>query len=292
MNNKIKVDNAVIMAAGTSSRFAPLSYEKPKALIDVKGEVLIERQIRQLLEAGVPEIFVITGYKAEQFAYLQEKFGVRLIHNPEYLTRNNNSSIWAAEAVLNNSYICSADNYFAKNPFEKEVESAYYAAVYASGRTEEWCMHEDEEGFIDSVVIGGEDAWIMLGQSFWDDRFSRTFLNILQEEYRRPETAGKLWETIYLEQLDVLKLRIRKYDADRIFEFDTLDDLRAFDPSYQVDSRSRILKSVASALGTKEAALVNIKTVKDHTTEAIGFTFDCEGQRYQYDYQQESLKKL
>ena len=35
----IKVDNAIIMAAGTSSRFAPLSYEKPKALIEVKGEI-------------------------------------------------------------------------------------------------------------------------------------------------------------------------------------------------------------------------------------------------------------
>ena len=38
----MKVDNAIIMAAGTSSRFAPLSYERPKALIEVKGEILIE----------------------------------------------------------------------------------------------------------------------------------------------------------------------------------------------------------------------------------------------------------
>ena len=52
----MKVDNAIIMAAGTASRFAPLSYEKPKALIEVRGEVLIERQIRQLREAGVDEI--------------------------------------------------------------------------------------------------------------------------------------------------------------------------------------------------------------------------------------------
>ena len=51
------VDNAVIMAAGTSSRCAPLSYEMPKALITVKGEVLIERQIRQLQEAGVPSAY-------------------------------------------------------------------------------------------------------------------------------------------------------------------------------------------------------------------------------------------
>ena len=73
------VDNAIIMAAGLSSRFAPLSYEKPKALIEVHGEVLIERQIRQLIEAGIPEIVIVTGYKAEMFAYLQEKYGVKLV---------------------------------------------------------------------------------------------------------------------------------------------------------------------------------------------------------------------
>ncbi|WP_288155380.1 NTP transferase domain-containing protein [uncultured Sharpea sp.] len=59
-----KVDNAIIMAAGTSSRFAPLSYEKPKGLVEVKGEVLVERQIRQLREAGIEDIVLITGYKA------------------------------------------------------------------------------------------------------------------------------------------------------------------------------------------------------------------------------------
>ena len=57
----MKVDNAIILAAGVSSRFAPISYERPKALIEVKGEVLIERQIRQLKEAGIPEIYVVTG---------------------------------------------------------------------------------------------------------------------------------------------------------------------------------------------------------------------------------------
>lgn len=40
--------NAIIMAAGMSSRFAPLSLETPKALLNVKGEIMIERQIRQL----------------------------------------------------------------------------------------------------------------------------------------------------------------------------------------------------------------------------------------------------
>lgn len=40
-----KVDNAVILAAGSASRFIPLSLEQPKGLYEVKGEPLIERQI-------------------------------------------------------------------------------------------------------------------------------------------------------------------------------------------------------------------------------------------------------
>ena len=52
--SQYKVDNAIIMAAGFSSRFAPLSDTTPKALLKVKGEIMIERQIRQLIEAGVP----------------------------------------------------------------------------------------------------------------------------------------------------------------------------------------------------------------------------------------------
>ena len=148
------------MAAGTSSRFAPLSYEKPKALIEVKGEVLIERQIRQLKDSGIKEIYIVTGYMAEQFDYLKEKYGVCLIHNPFYLSRNNNSSIWVARNVIKNTYICSADNYFSINPFEKEVNDAYYAGVFADCHTEEWCMQEDADGNIISVHVGGENLGI------------------------------------------------------------------------------------------------------------------------------------
>ena len=72
------------MAAGTSSRFAPLSYEKPKGLLRVKGEVLIERQIRQLQEAGIYDITIVVGYKSEQFHYLEDKYGVTLVYNEDY----------------------------------------------------------------------------------------------------------------------------------------------------------------------------------------------------------------
>lgn len=40
--------NAIILAAGKSNRFALFTYEKPKGLFRVKGDVLIERYIGQL----------------------------------------------------------------------------------------------------------------------------------------------------------------------------------------------------------------------------------------------------
>ncbi len=58
-----KVDNAIIMAAGLSSRFVPLSLECPKGLLKIKGEVLIERQIEQLHEAGIKDTVIVLGYK-------------------------------------------------------------------------------------------------------------------------------------------------------------------------------------------------------------------------------------
>lgn len=286
----MKVDNAIIMAAGTSSRFAPLSYEKPKALIEVRGEVLIERQIRQLREAGIEEVVVVTGYKAEQFEYLKDKYGVVLINNPYYLTRNNNSSIYAAREYIKNSYICSSDNYFITNPFESDVDESYYSAVYMEGDTGEWCISEDD-GWIKDVKVGGQDSWVMLGHVFWSESFSRSFLHILEDEYEWPETADKLWETIYIEHINELPMKIRKYPADFIFEFDTLDELREFDDSYISNTRSGILTKIAGELGVEEKEIRSVKAFKDKDNAAAGFTFET-GKKYKYYYKTETMEEL
>lgn len=286
----MRVDNAIIMAAGTASRFAPISYEKPKALITVKGEVLIERQIRQLKEAGIHEIIVVTGYKAEQFEYLRKKLGVTLVHNPEYLTKNNHSSIYAVKDYLKNSYICSSDNYFLQNPFENEVENSFYSCVFAKGKTQEWCISE-KNGWIENVVVGGEDSWVMLGHVFWSKSFSRKFISILEEKYNRPETANKLWETIYIEHITELPLSIRKYPDDYIFEFDTLDELREFDLTYWNNSGSNILKKCADALGIEEKDLTQIKAFKDKDNAAAGFSFFA-GRNYKYYYKTNQMEEI
>lgn len=286
---KMKVDNAIIMAAGTSSRFAPLSYEKHKALTIVKGEVLIERQIRQLQEAGISDIIVITGYKAEQFNYLKERFKVRLLYNPDYLSRNNNGSIWIARELIGNTYICSSDNYFSKNPFESQVDDAYYAAEFSEGDTKEWCMNEDEKGYINRVTIGGKDAWYMYGHTFWSKAFSKEFIEILEKEYDLEETKGKLWEKIFMEHLDVLKMRIRKYEKGIIHEFDTLDELREFDPEYINDTHSSIIRKIAFDLKANESDVKQIAVIRDSSNEVAGFEFDCNDRRYAYFFEEKRM---
>ncbi|SCY09515.1 CTP:phosphocholine cytidylyltransferase [Lachnospiraceae bacterium XBB2008] len=280
----MKVDNAIILAAGTSSRFAPLSFERHKGLTVVKNEVLIERQIVQIKAAGVSDIYIVTGYKAEQFEYLKEKYGVRLIYNPDYLSRNNNGSIWAVRDLLSASYICSADNYFLDSPFEAEVDESYYAAEYAEGHTFEWCMEVDGKGYISNVSIGGADAWYMMGHTFWSPEFSHEFLDILAEEYNIPGTQDKLWERIFMAHLDRLKMKIRKYPPGMIFEFDTLDELRHFDNSYIHDTHSSIIKTIAKSLNVFEKDVTQIHEIKGDNAEAVGFRFVTPDGQYKYMY--------
>ena len=287
-----KVDNAVIMAAGTSSRFAPLSYETHKGLLTVRGEVLIERQIRQLKEAGIDEVVLVSGYMKERFEYLKAKYGIKIIENNEYDRRNNHSSIYAARDFLGNSYICSSDNYFVKNPFEKQVSEPYYAALYAHGNTAEWCIGEGVDGYIDRISVGGENSWYMMGHVFWDERFSRRFVEILEREYDTPEIRNKLWEAVYADHIDELKLRIRGYEDDYIFEFDSLDELRQFDESYVDDTRSYIIRRIAAELGCRERELSRFNAIKDpNGTQAIGFTLMYGEDEYRYYYNTERLEK-
>ena len=278
-----KVDNAIILAAGTSSRFAPLSYETHKALLEVKGEILIERQIRQLQDVGIKDIYVVVGYKAELFEYLKGKFGVTLIVNEEYAVKNNISSIWAAKDHIANSYICSSDNYFAVNPFEEYVEDSYYSVLFSENETDEWCVQSNDEDVITGVHIGGRHAWYMLGHVFWSEEFSRAFLQLLEEEYRLPDTGKMLWENFYIKHIDALKMKMRRYSADDIFEFDSLQELRGFDKSYIDNTRSAILRIVAKSHACSERDITDIQAVVEKG-KAVGFTYTVHGNVYSYLY--------
>ena len=124
----------------------------------MKGEVLVERQIRQLQEAGISDITLVVGYKAEMFSYLKEKMGVDIVVNEDYYRYNNTSSLIRVVDRLDNTFVCSSDNYFTENVFLEKPKSAYYAAVYQEGITDEWCIRTNDKDIITSVEIGGKDC--------------------------------------------------------------------------------------------------------------------------------------
>ncbi|MDE6578587.1 MAG: NTP transferase domain-containing protein [Muribaculaceae bacterium] len=281
--------NAIILAAGTSTRFVPLSEETPKALLNVKGEVLIERQIRQLREAGVDDITVVTGYKAEMFEYLEKDFGVRLVFNEDYARYNNTSSLIRVIDRLDNTFVCSSDNYFPDNVFLNTPDNGFYSSMYSEMPSGEYFLATDEEDRIMDVRVGGSKGWYMVGHVYFDSAFSKAFSRLLSDEYSKEETRLEYWEDIYRKYISVLPpLFIKRYCQDEIREFDTLDELRDFDPGYIDDTRSPIIRSIAEKLGCREGELSGFlrESPKDAPLE---FSFLKDGSRLLYRFADDSI---
>ena len=98
---------AVILAAGTASRLRPLTDNCPKCLLEINGKTLLERTIDAIIEAGIHEITIVTGYRAEMIRDFMARKLQRLnealedvvfnfIHNDVYATTNNIYSLWLA----------------------------------------------------------------------------------------------------------------------------------------------------------------------------------------------------
>lgn len=275
-----KVDNAIIMAAGFGSRFVPMTYETPKGLLIVNGEVMIERQIRQLQEVGINDISIVVGYLKETFEYLTEKFGVKLIYNPDYSIKNNISSIYYTSNSLKNTYILPSDIYMPENIFRKYEYDSFYAVEYFEEETTEWAikMNKDNQ-IIDVNPSGGKNTWAMYGPAFFTRKFSEELLVKVVEIYDNKISSQWYWEDIYIRNMQNLKMYGRKYTEGSILEFESLEELRQYDPSYLIYARSEILEVIEAAFNVELDEIVGIKTLKEGMTND-SFLFDVRGNRY------------
>lgn len=261
-----RVQNAVIMAAGMAQRFAPISYEKPKGMLRVRGEVLVERQIQQLREAGVEHIVLVVGYKMEYFFSLANRHQVDIVVNPNFATRNNNSSLWEVRDLLGRTYICSSDNYFTENPYRSHEYESTYCTQFVEGETDEWCVTIGANDVISDVQVGGRDSYVMLGYAYFDEEFSKTFRKILEEVYEDPLTADKLWEQIYVDNMDRLRMTAHRCPTGLVQEFDSLDELRDFDPHFLDNVDSSIIDNIADHFDVPRNAITGFEPLKQGLT--------------------------
>ncbi|MCL2424847.1 MAG: phosphocholine cytidylyltransferase/choline kinase family protein [Oscillospiraceae bacterium] len=269
-----KVKNAIILAAGFGSRFVPLTYDTPKGLLEVYGQPMIERQIEQLIEKDVNEIIIVVGYKKESFDYLIDKYGVKLVYNPEYATKNNLSSLYCVKDKLSNSYVLMSDFWIEENMFNSYEPRNWYSCIYYEGKTNEWCVTASASDKVEAVKIGGEDAWVLIGPAYFTSALSDKFKVHLEEYYNRPGTDDYYWEQILIDNMKSMPIYMNRQTGN-VHEFENLEELRMFDHSYNEASNNKIMKTIAGIFKCSEEEIRNIKPIKlGMTNHSFTFTHD------------------
>lgn len=275
--------NAIILAAGKSNRFAPFTYEKPKGLFRVKGEILIERQLEQLYEAGVKEIYVVVGYMKEKFFYLEQKYGVHLIINNEFGKKGNLYSLYVARNHFANTFICCADHYFVRNPFlyENLNNYSYRACVYQEGKFREFAVVCSDADVITGMAVGGKDSLAMVGHAYMNEKFSTVFRSLMEAEINDFGVASMFWEEFYAKHNSQLTFYKREFNSNEILEFDSIEDLRTFDSEFLINVDSEIISNICQTLYCEPNDIVDISVINAGLTNA-SFAFVCNGIKYVY----------
>lgn len=280
-----RVDGAVVLAAGFGSRFVPLTYDTPKGLLKVHGECMLERQIRQLNEAGITDITLVVGYLKEKFEYLIDKYGVKLLFNPDFAERNNISSVYYARERFRgrNMYLLSSDNWMRTSMFHAYEPGAWYSAVYADGQTKEWVLKLNRKGVITDVQVGGQDAWYMYGPAYLSREFSDVLIPAVERAYKTPGTENYYWENVYLDLLHqksgAPEMCANRQPADQVYEFENLEELRKFDPYYQDHSDNAAMELISRVFRVPESEIREIRCLKAGMTNQ-SFLFRMKDRHY------------
>lgn len=275
--------NAIILAAGKSNRFAPFTYEKPKGLFRVKGDILIERQIEQLQAANIREIYVVVGYMKEKFFYLERKYGVKLIINNTFASKGNLYSLYVAREYLGNTFICCADHYFVGNPFlqENKENISYRACSYHTGRFREFAVEYSDANVITGFAVGGSDQMAMVGQAYFNQVFSERFCRFMENEINDFGIASMFWEEFYAKHQKDLTLYMKEYQKQDILEFDSIEDLRQFDSEFLINVDSDIIANICRTLHCNANEIVDIAVIQAGLTN-VSFMFTVAGIKYVY----------
>ena len=288
----IKVRNAVILAAGAATRFVPLSLEQPKGLYEVNGQRLIDRQIEQLLEAGISDITLVLGYKKEMFYYLKEKYGVKIIINLSFNIKNNIESLRLARGVMGDTYVCSCDDYFVANPFRIDEPHSFYAGCRVGYKTNEMYVDLDDQGRITKMEKERDAGRILLGHSFWDKDFCDAFFSLVDADEVRGHYNNSFWEGLVKDHLQNLPpLFFKEYPLGYIHEFDYFEELREFDKTYVANSNSKILANIKSVFHCGDEDIVAFRCINEGLTNT-SFIFRIAGEDYIYRHPGEGTELI
>lgn len=266
--------NAIILAAGYGMRMVPINTHTPKALIEVNGEPLIERLIKQLKDVGIDKIYVVVGFMKEQLEYLIDDYGVELIVNEEYKNKNNLHSLALVANYLSNTYIVPCDIWCKKNPFRRVELYSWYMISNDVDECSEVRVNRKFE------VVKGLDksnCKKMIGISYLTKEDGSILGNRLQINDKYNLYDKSFWEECLYEK-DKMIISARLVDAEEIVEINTYEQLRDLDNN-SIHLQSDAIKEISDVLEAKSQDIVEITALKKGMTNK-SFCFSCYGKKY------------
>lgn len=231
-----RIERAIIMAAGKGERMHPLTEKTPKPLIRVRGKRMIETVIEALHANGIYEIYVVVGYRKEQFEPLKEEFpGVKLIENPYYDTCNNISSLYAAREHLKDCMILDGDQIiYDPKVLAPDFEKSGYNAVWTDEETTEWLMTVEDGVVTGCSRTGGKRGWQLYSISRWSAEDGARLRRHLELEFEERGNRQIYWDDVPMFcHFDEYRLGIRPMQKSDCLEIDSLEELKAADPAYR-----------------------------------------------------------
>ncbi len=266
--------NAVILAAGFGMRMVPINLVTPKALLEVNGEPLIERLIKQLHEVGVNDITIVVGFMKESFDYLVDEYGVELVVNPDYITKNNLSSLALAADRISDTYIVPSDIWCEKNPFNTHEMYSWYMVSDLMDADSDVRINRKTE-LVKTKDHSGGNTMIGIAYLLEEDAAA------VRGNIRRMAKSGKhdeeFWE-VALYKGDRMLVPARVVSAASAVEINTYEQLR------ELDSKSNHLKSdaldvIADVFHVPQKDIVEITVLKKGMTNR-SFRFTVHGDKY------------
>lgn len=265
---------AIILAAGFGMRMVPINTEIPKGLMEVKGEVLIERMIRHLHEVGITDIQVVVGFMKERYEYLIDEFQVKLVVNSEYQVKNNLHSLSKVKSSLDKTYIIPCDIWSEENPFSDFEAYSWYmvtneqsieSTVRVNRKRELVMIDETEEGnqMIGLCYVMGEEAKLVQEK--------------LQEFAKKPSYDHEFWECT-LQDKNKWIIPSKVVDSEQIIEINTYEQLREIDGN-SANLQTDAISIIQDCFNVEVDEIKNITVLKKGMTNR-SFLFECQSQKY------------
>ena len=231
-----RVKRGIIMAAGIGQRMRPVTLQTPKPLIPVRGMRMIDTIIRSLHRNGITEIYVVVGYKKEQFASLPDQYpGLTLIENPYYDTCNNISSLYVAREHIGGALIADGDQIVYNDEIlSPAFERSGYNAVWTEEPTSEWLMTVEDGIVTGCSRTGGARGWQLYSISRWTEEDGERLRRHLEIEFEEKQNRQIYWDDVPMFcHPREYALGIRPMRREDLLEVDNLEELIAVDPQYK-----------------------------------------------------------